>query len=494
MSHKNDLEELITNHKLRLQKLKEQKALDGISADPKISIEIEKIEAEIEKLEAELKKLSGVGFATLTGRLVNRNALRVLPLVVFTLVLLTVGYLVVKEGSASSEGEATIAETAMAEASATAAAKATEVTQAAMAEASKTAEVMAAAEKVTADANATAAAKSMEIAQTATAEASATTAKGTEMAKIATAEAQQETEAIAAAEKATAEASATAAAKATEVAQTATAEAKATEAAADKATAQAIQTATAAAQTATAEANARATAKALTPTATSTPKSDAVVAASGNVVLLRSGPGPDYESLATLSAGTALDVLRWVHNKEEWIKVAANPDSGERIEGYVNIASGYIKVNVDLKDFPPIYEYGPALYEPERFESRGTRDFITFKWQEDYAVLEEHQYYSLILVRDDLEDEDACYHWQTKETEMTVRPEDYGCGGGAYHWGVGIATDLAEGTGNERVWRDDSERDERFPLGLDIPHPDAPSDGGGGGDDKGDAGEGGVDL
>jgi hypothetical protein len=223
-----------------------------------------------------------------------------------------------------------------------------------------------------------------------------------------------------------------------------------------------------------------------TPTYAPTPiAADAVVAASSNVVLLRSGPGPDYESLATLSAGTALDVLRWVHHKEEWIKVAVNPDSGERIEGYVNIASGYLEINVDLKDLPPIYEFGPAPFEPKRFETRAIGDFITFKWQ-DYGVLEEHQYYSLILVRDDLEDEDACYHWQTKETEVVIRPEDYECGGGAYHWGVGIATDLTQGIGNEREWRDDSERDERSPLGLGIPHPDAPADGSGG-----DGGEGG---
>jgi hypothetical protein len=53
---------------------------------------------------------------------------------------------------------------------------------------------------------------------------------------------------------------------------------------------------------------------------------------------------------------------------------------------------------------------------------------------------------------------------------------------------VGIATDLAEGAGNGPDWRDDSERDERFPIGLDIPHPDRPEGGGGGGDSQ-DSGE-----
>jgi hypothetical protein len=165
----------------------------------------------------------------------------------------------------------------------------------------------------------------------------------------------------------------------------------------------------------------------------------------------------------------------------DWIKVAVNPNSNERLEGYVNIASGYIEINVELPDLPPIYEFGPALSEPRRFESRSTGDFITFKWS-DYGALEEDQYYSLIIVRDDLEDEAACYHWQTKDTEMIIRPEDYeNCTAGAYHWGVGIATKMFNEDGTpmldkdgKQVWRDDSERDERFPLDLGISHPDAP--------------------
>ena len=56
MSHSDDITKLIFANNRRLQKLKEQKALQGSSADPKIIIEIEDIEAEIEKLQAELNE------------------------------------------------------------------------------------------------------------------------------------------------------------------------------------------------------------------------------------------------------------------------------------------------------------------------------------------------------------------------------------------------------------------------------------------------------
>lgn len=187
---------------------------------------------------------------------------------------------------------------------------------------------------------------------------------------------------------------------------------------------------------------------------------------------LRSGPGDSYDSIRTLPYGTTLDVERLVHNKADWIKVAVNPGTAEHVEGYVNIASGLIKVNADLGDVPPIYEYGPGLLEPIRFANYAVEDNITFKWK-DYVVLEEHQYYSIILVHDDLSDEKACYHWQTKETEVSFRPKDHNCTAGGYHWGVSIATDLS---GGERTdWRRDSEFNERNPIGIGMPHPDTPT-------------------
>jgi hypothetical protein len=58
MSRQDDLQRLINNLNRRLQKLKEQKTLQGQSTDPKILIEIEDIEKEISKLEADLIMLN----------------------------------------------------------------------------------------------------------------------------------------------------------------------------------------------------------------------------------------------------------------------------------------------------------------------------------------------------------------------------------------------------------------------------------------------------
>ena len=47
MSHRNDLEKLITEHVRRLQKLNEQKAAYGLATEPHVLVEIEDIETEI---------------------------------------------------------------------------------------------------------------------------------------------------------------------------------------------------------------------------------------------------------------------------------------------------------------------------------------------------------------------------------------------------------------------------------------------------------------
>ena len=54
MSQQNDIKNLIKTYNRRLQKLKEQQAVQGITVDPKIPIEIEDIEVEIEKLQEKL--------------------------------------------------------------------------------------------------------------------------------------------------------------------------------------------------------------------------------------------------------------------------------------------------------------------------------------------------------------------------------------------------------------------------------------------------------
>jgi hypothetical protein len=220
-----------------------------------------------------------------------------------------------------------------------------------------------------------------------------------------------------------------------------------------------------------------------TPTITSTPTRvspptpipEAIVAAPAGVVILRSGPGNEYSQVASLPNGTKLDVLRWVIGKKEWLKVVANSGSVEAIEGYVNTASNLIRVNVDLDEIPPIYEFGPALLEPKRYESRAVEALITFKWQ-DYGSLAAEQVYSIILVRDDLSDADACYHWQTKAPEVAFKPADYNCTPGDYTWGVGIATKLGLTAEGETIWRDDSQFDERYPIGIGVPHSGKPRD------------------
>ncbi len=55
MQYQDDIKKLITTYNRRLQKLREQEAIFGISADPKISLEIENIEAKIERLQTQLE-------------------------------------------------------------------------------------------------------------------------------------------------------------------------------------------------------------------------------------------------------------------------------------------------------------------------------------------------------------------------------------------------------------------------------------------------------
>ncbi|HEY84542.1 MAG TPA: hypothetical protein G4N96_05450 [Chloroflexi bacterium] len=54
MTHPDDLQQLISDHNRRLQRLKQQEVLYDISADPRIPIEIEDLEAQLETLQAQL--------------------------------------------------------------------------------------------------------------------------------------------------------------------------------------------------------------------------------------------------------------------------------------------------------------------------------------------------------------------------------------------------------------------------------------------------------
>ncbi len=57
MSRRDDIKKLIINHSRRLQKLKEQQSLLGISVAPNVLIQIEDLEATIKKLQVELASL-----------------------------------------------------------------------------------------------------------------------------------------------------------------------------------------------------------------------------------------------------------------------------------------------------------------------------------------------------------------------------------------------------------------------------------------------------
>jgi replicative DNA helicase len=57
MTPQENIKKLIINHSLRLQKLREQQALEGFSTDPRVLLEIESIEVNIKKLQTELTEI-----------------------------------------------------------------------------------------------------------------------------------------------------------------------------------------------------------------------------------------------------------------------------------------------------------------------------------------------------------------------------------------------------------------------------------------------------
>lgn len=204
------------------------------------------------------------------------------------------------------------------------------------------------------------------------------------------------------------------------------------------------------------------------PIDTPTPRLPEAIVIAADGINLRSGPGTQHEIIALLPNNTRVDVLRRVVGKNDWIKVRADLASDETIEGYVSTEAASIKINVNLENIPLIYEYGPRLLEPLPFESRvlnyPTGETIRFAW-EDYP-LKDNQYYSLVVVRDDVTDEQACIHVQTKEPETFLALD---CPPGAYHWSVGIAANLSAGSNLE--WREDLEFSQRSPFGIDVAHP-----------------------
>ena len=184
-----------------------------------------------------------------------------------------------------------------------------------------------------------------------------------------------------------------------------------------------------------------------------------------------SGPGEEYDIIHDLPNGTLLEFMRRVHNKTGWIKVAANPDAEDRIEGYVSAASGLIKLNVPLEDVPPIYEFGPKLIEPKPGAVYSPDD-VTWWFSWERFDLKPAQYYSFRLVLDVETEAIPCIHTQVKNPEVYFDPADHNCPRGAYYWSVVLATDLSGGHKSE--WREDSEFSHKNHFGIGMPHPNPP--------------------
>lgn len=218
------------------------------------------------------------------------------------------------------------------------------------------------------------------------------------------------------------------------------------------------------------------------PSPTPPPPAEAVVIADS--VELRTGPAADhYDVITTLPNGTPLNEIRPVVNNNAWLQVSPRLDAGEDLKGYVTTDPNYVRINTNLAEIPPIYEYGPKPLTPGWYETLALDALIEFTWEAAGLPLRENQVYSVILVRDDLTDAGACYHWQTTETTLSFKPKDYDCPAGDYHWGVGLATNMGQDEEGKIIWRDDSQSDERFPIGIGVPHSGKPSgsDSGGGG-------------
>jgi len=202
----------------------------------------------------------------------------------------------------------------------------------------------------------------------------------------------------------------------------------------------------------------------------------AVVDVPGGLVTIRSGPGDEYDKIHDLPDGTLLEVMRTVHNKPDWIKVVVNPDTEEPIKGYVNIASGLVKLNTPLENVPPIYEFGPKLHEPKPGAVYSPED-VTWWFSWETFDLKPAQYYSFRLVLDVEPEATPCIHTQVKDPEVYLNPDDQDCPRGAYYWTVVLATDLSGGHKSE--WREDSEFSLKNHFGIGMPHPNVPSADGG---------------
>ncbi|HRV95503.1 MAG TPA: SH3 domain-containing protein, partial [Anaerolineae bacterium] len=82
---------------------------------------------------------------------------------------------------------------------------------------------------------------------------------------------------------------------------------------------------------------------------------------------MRSGPGVNYGVEATLRQGTPLELLQYVADNSNWLKVSTTSTTTQIIKGFVSNNPDQLAINLNLNELPLIYEYGPKLFEPQRF-------------------------------------------------------------------------------------------------------------------------------
>ena len=86
MIYEKHLKELIKCHTLRLQKLQKREAIEGISVDPKVSMEIAEIEAKIDNLQKQIQTEQKTFFAPTYKypKLILLNFIILAPFIILT--------------------------------------------------------------------------------------------------------------------------------------------------------------------------------------------------------------------------------------------------------------------------------------------------------------------------------------------------------------------------------------------------------------------------
>ena len=223
------------------------------------------------------------------------------------------------------------------------------------------------------------------------------------------------------------------------------------------------------------------------PTLSPTPiPADAVVLASSGVTRYQKPKEEEGKIIDILPNGQGIDVFDQVEiehqpgSPEKWFRVSRPGEGGDG--GWVKHDG--IQLNIVEDDITTIYGFGPRLRSPIEFLNVPPDEPTVYSW-EMLAPLKSDQYYSIILVHDDLPDGEACFHWQTKDLQIDINPSNHNCSTGEYHWGVGVATQITGTIEAGNIgWHDDTAFDQRWAIGVGTPHRGGnPGDGEGGSDE-----------